>query len=277
MPWELWLRPPPRELANVVIGLWGGDSESDFARHRLLPNGEIWLMFNLGPPQRLVEAEAAAGSPLLRTVFVGGLQESPLTFESVIRHPRAVAVRFRPLGAWTFFGGLPLMELTNKVFDLEAILGARAGVERLRQRLIEAPHLGAALDHLEDWLLSRMLGASRPHPLTRAALQRLATDEGDLRVEGLARELGVSARYLNGLFHREVGLSVKGLHRILRFERALDEILAAAGQDLSAVAHACGYYDQSHLNRDFRELAGMTPTELMPRVFQAPGWREIQA
>lgn len=277
MPWELWLRTPSRDLTGLVAGLWGGDSDSNFARHRLLPNAEFWLMFNLGPPQRLVETEAADGSPLLRTAFVGGLQESPLTFESVIRHPRAVAVRFRPLGACAFFGGLPLIELANKVFDLEALLGVGAGVERLRQRLIEAPHLGAALDQLEDWLLGRMLGARPPHPVTRAALHRLAADDGDLRVQGLARELGVSARYVNGLFHREVGLSVKGLHRILRFERALDELLATAGQDLSAVAHACGYYDQSHLNRDFRELAGMTPTQLLPRVFQAPGWREIQA
>ena len=48
---------------------------------------------------------------------------------------------------------------------------------------------------------------------------------------------------------------------MLRFERA--RRMLEAGAPLAETAYACGDYDQAHLNRDFRDLAGITPTELL--------------
>jgi AraC-like DNA-binding protein len=271
--WELWLRTPLPEHASLVAGLWAGDADSDYARHRLLPSGEMWLMFNLGPPQLVVEPNGA--SQVYRAGMIAGLQYSPLTFESVLRHPRVVTVRLLPLGALAVFGGLPLVDLANQVHDLEAVLGGKAGVESLRQRLIETLDLGIALDLLEDWITARLRAGPSPHPTTRIALNCLWQQRGSIRVEALAHDLGVSSRYLNGLFQRQVGLSAKSLGRILRFEQALDLLDAAGPGNLVQLAQACGYYDQAHLNRDFRDLAGLTPTEYLARVFRAPGWREI--
>jgi AraC-like DNA-binding protein len=272
--WELWLRTPPAGFAGQVAGLWAGDADASFARHRQLPSGELWLMFNVGPPQRLLRPGEPGGGRLVRAAFVLGLQDSPLISESVCGHPRVVAVRLLPAGGWAVFGGLPLTDLTNQVHELDAVLGG-ADARPLERRLAESPHLGAALDLVEEWLLARLRGGPAVHPITQAALERLAGGVSDLRVEALARELGVSSRYLNDLFRREVGLPAKGLARILRFERAQDQLLRRGDRNLARLAQECGYYDQSHLNRDFRALAGLTPTEYLARVFVAPGWREL--
>jgi AraC-like DNA-binding protein len=273
--WELWLRTPLPEHAGLVAGLWAGDADSDFARHRLLASGELWLMFNLGPPQIVLDPDGARPSQVYHSGMIAGLQYSPLTFESIHRHPRVVTVRLLPRGALAFFGGLSLLDLANRVIDLESVLGGKAGVERLRQRMLEAVDLGGALDLLEQWVTDRMRTGPPAHAVTRLALDRLARQRGTVRVEALAADLGVSARYLNSLFQRQVGLSAKGLGRVLRFEHALDVLDARGMQDLVSLAQECGYYDQSHLNRDFRELAGLTPVEYVERVFLAPGWREI--
>ena len=272
--WELWLREPLPGLRDLIVGLWAGDADADSAHHRTVPDGELALMFNLGPPQRVIAPDGT--TQVQRAAFVSGLQEQPLGFASMIRHPRVVAVRFRPRGAWAFFGGMPLDALANRVFDLDAVMGAVGGVEPFRQRLIAAVDLGAALDLLEDWIATRLLVGPRTHPMTRAAWDRLRAGAGDVRIATLARDLGVSPRYLNDLFHREVGLSAKGVARILRFEHAMGRLAAACDLEVPEVALACGYYDQAHLDRDFRDLAGLTPTEYRARVFQTPGWREIR-
>jgi len=266
---ELWLRAPPPVLAGRVSGLWAGDAEAPSAHHRALPNGELWMMFNLGPSQRV-------NGRIHRTAFLSGLQERPLAYDSLDGHPRVVCIRFLPLGAFAFFGGLALAELSNQVLDLDALLGGRAGVEPLRQRLVETRDLGAALDVVEEWLVARLVAGPSPHPVTRTAMGILEETGGAARVASLARTIGVSARYLGGLFRREVGISAKGMARILRFERALERLGASGGRDLAGIAHDCGYYDQPHLNRDFRELAGLTPTEYLQRLFVAPGWREVR-
>lgn len=34
-------------------------------------------------------------------------------------------------------------------------------------------------------------------------------------------------------------------------------------QRLSSIAHRCRYYDHSHMDRDFREFAGMSPSSYL--------------
>ena len=272
--WELWLRTPAPGLTDLVAGLWAGDADATSASHRLLPNGELWVMFNLGPPQRVITDDAGAEGEIYRAALISGLQGRPLRFDSVVRHPRVVCVRLAPLGAWAFFGGLPLDDLADQVIDLEAVLGRAAGTERLRHELMETSDLGAALDRVETWLWERIGAGPTAHPVTRAAITLLG--RLDARVDGVAHELGVSARHLHGLLRRQVGVSAKRIARLFRFERAQECLADAPTSHLGAVALDCGYYDQPHLNREFRELAGLTPAEYRARVFRAPGWREIR-
>ena len=56
------------------------------------------------------------------------------------------------------------------------------------------------------------------------------------------------------------GLPPKVLARVLRFERARRLLQRPDRPALADVAAVCGFYDQAHLNRDWRELAGCSPT-----------------
>lgn len=96
------------------------------------------------------------------------------------------------------------------------------------------------------------------------AWQRLQDARGQLRIHDLATDLGLSRSYLNKRFDEQIGLSPKTVARILRFRHAAQLITASTAR-LGPIADACGYSDQSHLDREFRALADCTPTEFSAR------------
>jgi transcriptional regulator GlxA family with amidase domain len=80
-------------------------------------------------------------------------------------------------------------------------------------------------------------------------------------VDEIAADTGFSARRLHELFRAQVGVPPKRYARILRFRHSLDRLSGAPALDMAGVAQDCGYFDQAHLSRDFRELARLTPSQ----------------
>jgi AraC-like DNA-binding protein len=171
-----------------------------------------------------------------------------------------LGVAFRPYGAWIALGH-PQQELAESVVPLAALLGDAVG--DLRERLLDEPTPFGRVAIAERWLCQRAERGRSAHPLTRWAAQRIATSRGRVRVEELARESGFSRKHLSSLFRREVGLTPKALARVHRFHAAIGMLRRSRAVPWSELALECGYYDQSHLIRDFRLFAGCTPEELL--------------
>jgi transcriptional regulator GlxA family with amidase domain len=55
----------------------------------------------------------------------------------------------------------------------------------------------------------------------------------------------------------------KRFARLHRFRSAVRMLAATPAPALARVAQVCGYFDQAHLNREFREFAGRTPGEVL--------------
>jgi AraC-like DNA-binding protein len=86
-----------------------------------------------------------------------------------------------------------------------------------------------------------------------------------VNVRDAAAALGVNERALQRAFDESVGISPKGLARVLRFRqalRAIERTVAGGGQpSWTTIAYDAGYADQPHFIREFKTLAGITPAE----------------
>jgi AraC-like DNA-binding protein len=195
------------------------------------------------------------------TSFVAGLHDSYAVAESS-GWQHGVQIDLTPIGAHMLLG-VAMDSLANRVIELEQILGRFAA--RLAEQLYETASWQARFDVLDAAIASRVAGAREPSPAISWAWRRLTETGGRLSIGALADEVGSSRQYLVTRFREEVGLPPKSLARILRFQRAIRLLESDDGARLTRVAHECGYHDQAHFNRDFREFAGSTPSGFLAR------------
>ncbi|OKI18511.1 hypothetical protein A6A25_39830 [Saccharothrix sp. CB00851] len=173
---------------------------------------------------------------------------------------RGITIAMTPVGAYALFG-LPLRELANAAVGLDDLLGARARL--LTERIAEAPDWPARFRLLDDHLAARVRHGPVLTRQVHGAWQRLTASAGRLRVDALADEVGWTRHHLAARFREQIGLPPKAIARVARLHHAVSLMTRAAPPAWADVAQACGYADQSHLNRDFRALTGCTPTEFL--------------
>jgi AraC-like DNA-binding protein len=167
---------------------------------------------------------------------------------------RSEAVRFRPGGAVPFFG-VSADELTDRVVESTEIIGARWLAPAF---LDEFAFLGEAVRMLERCLLGRLQAIRAPDPIVAYAVSRLF-GPAPPSIATLSRQTGWSRQHLGRVFRSQVGVTPKQLSRVARLQRAIDDLQRGRAASLADLALRLGYFDQAHMARDFRELAGVTP------------------
>jgi transcriptional regulator GlxA family with amidase domain len=137
--------------------------------------------------------------------------------------------------------------------DFSLLRGREA--RELAQRIADCADWESRCEVARQWLVPPLDGDRG----VDAAVEAIRCAHGVVSVAELAERLGLSRRSLERRFRQQVGLLPKQLARVLRFQRALQMREQAPADGWPAIALECGYYDQAHLIRDFREFSGQTP------------------
>jgi AraC-like DNA-binding protein len=245
-------RGPHPALRGLVRSYYGFAEETGGpVRRREGPGSSVVLLISF-EHEWLMGQALAPERPFERfTSFVAGMHDAAVLTE----HPgrsEGIQVNLSPPAAAVLLG-IPMSELARRIVPFEDVLP-----RELVERLADSPDWNARFDLLEKALADRLADGPRPDGVAWA-WERLAQTHGRMRIEALCRELGWSRRRLAARFRDEVGLAPKTVARLLRLERAAE--LAAAGVEWAQVAYACGYYDQSHLVNEFRQITGASPTQ----------------
>jgi AraC-like DNA-binding protein len=232
--------------------------------------------------------EAREGPPHLHEEWQFGVLETPSKLslgafrrygahadDVTIVHPYAVHTEGVKVGAppkWRMLYVAP--SIVSRVYGGEAprfrgpVVTDPAAAAELRELLrvsedgtITGPEFLSRVAHWLEQLLARHaedIAAPQRVPAVeraRAYLQNRPTESVSLPEVGAVA--GVTVSHLVRSFSRAVGLPPRSYHAQVRLARA--RRLLAEGKSATWVAYECGFADQSHLSRRFKECHGVTP------------------
>ncbi|HET7845641.1 MAG TPA: helix-turn-helix domain-containing protein [Xanthomonadales bacterium] len=255
--WRLSRAAPDEDLRGLVVEFWEVQGALAPFRETLLPNGAVELMFDLGPPHRVLSAQ---GEGWWRDAWFSGLHERALAIES-LEGTHLVSARMHPVGAVALLGHR-VSALANRIVPIADVCD---DAEALRAAVASAASAGERFAAIERALrASRARFRSAPVAV-RDAATRIEAAHGNLRIARLHEAIGVSRKHLAVLFRKHVGLTLKDYAKLQRFVFALSWLRGHDAIDWPALAAEAGYSDQSHLARDFRRVGAASPTEYLRR------------
>lgn len=264
--------PPPPPLASIVRCVWTLDGHADDLRDAaqpVLPDGCPELVVHFGDAFERVHANGIVERQ--PAVLIAGQLTSQLVLRPTGRIA-VVGVRFHPDSAAAILRA-PQHELAGLTIGVDAV---DAPLGRSLDGVRESARGDATAARAVTAVLDRLAIHTEPariDPRVRRASDVIGRHRGRVSIDRLARHVGLTRRHLERRFQMLVGVSPKRLARIVRFQRALRVLeRAGAGQRGTRTAMACGYADQAHFVREFRELAGCPPEAHLLRHAELNGF-----
>lgn len=235
---------------------------------KIPPTPVLNLQINMGDPFHMYASDRTSPAMCLNESWFGGLYgvHHSVDWTSYLR---LYGARFKPNGAHPFLG-FPLTEVYNQVVALDAVWGRWAS--EIREQIHDTPTIEAGLIRFEEFLRDRLCetpATTSDQNIVEYAISAIRHHHGTLSIRELSDQIGISQNHLGTLFKRVVGTSPKELARLYRFERVLRSIDHLHTMDWTQIAQHCGYYDLSHLNKDFVAFTGQSPTDYLlsrPRI-----------
>lgn len=250
---------PAPPLNAYIDAFYYADGKMPFRHEKILPVPSLDLKINLGDAFHMYERDRRIAPVSLTESWLVGLY-GVLHSIDWPSDMRLYGVNFKPNGAFPFLG-FPLSEIYNQVVSLDTIWGRWAS--EVREQLHASPTIEAGLVLFERLLRDRLQETLYEHNIIEYAISAINQKHGIVSIRALSDHIGISQNHLGTLFKRVVGTSAKELARLYRFEHVLHLVNQSHPIDWTRLAQQIGYYDLSHINKDFVTFTGHSPTDYL--------------
>lgn len=164
-------------------------------------------------------------------------------------------ILFQPGGFYRLFG-TPMTLFADTAVETISVLGNP--IHSLREQIANAEGFVGMIAAAEVFLL-KQVSKTKIDVLPIDSVLR-QSDFHRFSLDQLAAGACLSTRQFERKFLERTGVSPKIYQRLVRFNQAMKIKNAQPYRPWIDITYACGYFDQMHLLRDFRQFTGNTPT-----------------
>lgn len=252
---------PHSLLSGYIECYWSAYADKPPFREQesLIPDGTIELMFNFGDDYAQVVNEQkikVKGSHII------GIRKHSLQISQTNKQ-HFFSVRFKPGGSYPFFN-VPAHLFCNAFYTLDELLGK--DFKTLEEHLQEASINEERVLLANRFFLKRLYTIPETYQFV-ATCSRLLLQDPSLSINDLSRQVNTNYKTLERRFNAVTGLTPSELLKIKRFNNAVLSMYSCRHTSLTAIAYECGYYDQSHFIREFKQLTHYTPRDFLKEQF----------
>jgi len=221
----------------------------------IVPDGCMEMIIHYGDPYiQFLTNEKTIVQP---RSFVFGQITSPLVIAPT-GSSGIVATRFLPDG-FVPFSSFATNAMTNRAVPLQELFGTEG--TKLEKNVVAAVTTEERITIMEYFLTRRLSTAESTNTLAKETFNLLMHSKGQISVEALVTRLNTSPRQLERKLSSVIGLSPKQLSKIIRLQSTLKLMEKQQFTSLTELAHECGYFDQAHFIKDFKEFTGVSPKQ----------------
>lgn len=247
---------PSSLLSQYVKYYWILQTDSSVNRNiQTIPSGCIHLVFHRGCDVLFFNGKKQPKN------FIRGQLSAPDTL-LLSGNIDMIAIVFHPLGIIPFLSH-SASELYNHYIDIDIDDFGNADLINLERFIANEEDISTCVREIEKYLIDRLKDTNDYNYNRVLHSIQLIKNEAQLDVSGLADDACLGYRHFKRIFTQYTGVSPKEYIRIIRFQKVLYTLQNNPTLDITKVAYICGYYDHSHLVKDFRLLSGCSPTEYL--------------
>jgi len=170
-----------------------------------------------------------------------------------------LGIKFRP-GAFYPFFGKPISTIANATVVAEHVFSDAVSAEK---HVLTCGDDRAMVAAAAKFLIAYLPTHDPNVEIACRIVEAIANDCAVTRVEHLTARFGLSERKLQRLFHRYVGASPRWVIKRYRVYDVLTQLTANEPIAGATLAQNTGYFDQAHLDNDFRKLIGCSPSQYL--------------
>jgi len=251
-------------LLGPGIAAYGGKREWPIPERIYPASTRVTMVLSYGARALLHNGPDVAHARAYPRGHVSGLTTDYATVSGSSEPRDRIVIQLAPQAARRLFAR-PMSEIADRRIGLDSLCG-RDGRE-LYERCGETSAWDERFDAIDAFFHKRVKD-DPPTVVERAiaAASKRLQSEGPTSIGAIAADLGWSHQTFIARFKDQIGVSPRRFARIARFERLLAALLQGKVSSFARAAMELDFYDQPHLAREARALAGATVTEVVKEL-----------